>query len=391
MGITVTDHGQGRRRLGRMPAVLLVLCMLLLGMTTMPTPARAAAIPEGAALWFACTEQTFDGPWALRCPVPYSPEYEQTFLNGFQRFTPENEFKMVYTEPQQNKFDFRVADEVAAFAQAHHRTIRGHTLLWNQENPWWLSHQLLGWTRNALIGVMHSYISTVVGHFAHAFPGVVTEWDVVNEPLNGDGTIAWSPWEYFIGPDYIPLALEYAHAADPSARLVINDDDNDVPGTPKAEAELALATSLKQSGVPLDAVGFESHVMPSTAPSYADLVSLWRRYKAAGLDVEITELDVNNDHGVDDPAAKQAIFDRYARACRAVGNCVGMTVWGVADQYSWLGANTDALLYNTAFAATPAVSVVHGFLAGVTPRRAGPVGHRSRHRHRHRRTRLRAS
>ena len=388
MGISGTDHWHGGRRRRQVSVALLVLCAALFGLIVRtPAPARAAAIPEGAALWFACTEQGFDGPWALRCPVPYDPQYAQTFLGGFQRFTPENEFKMVYTEPQQNKFDFRVADEAAAFAQAHHKTIRGHTLLWNQENPWWLSHQLLGWNRNTLIGVMHNYISTVVGHFARAFPGVVTEWDVVNEPLNRDGTIAWSPWEYFIGPDYIPLALEYAHAADPSARLVINDDDNDIPGTPKAEAELALATSLKQSGLPLDAVGFESHVSPSTAPSYADLVSLWRRYAAAGLHVEITELDVNNDHGVDDPAAKQAIFDRYAQACRVVGNCVGMTVWGVADQYSWLGANTDALLYNTAFQATPAVSVVHRFLGGLTGRRTRHVAHRGRHRHRRARVR----
>jgi endo-1,4-beta-xylanase len=61
---------------------------------------------------------------------------------------------------------------------------------------------------------MHEYISTVVGHFAHKFPGVVTEWDVVNEPLNHDGTLAWNSWESWIGPDYIQLALQFAHAAD---------------------------------------------------------------------------------------------------------------------------------------------------------------------------------
>ena len=68
---------------------------------------------------------------------------------------------------------------------------------------------------------------------------------------------------------------------------------------------------------------------------------------------------------VDDPAAKQAVFETYARACRVVGNCIGLTVWGVADQYSWLGPNTDALLYDTSFQATPAVGVVHQLLDGV--------------------------
>ena len=352
-------------------AAVLIVALLILSAERAPAPASAAPIPEGAALWYACTQANFDGPLSLRCPVPYDPQYLQTFLTGFQRFTPENEFKMEYLEPQEHTFDFALADQIAAFARANHKTIRGHTLLWSEQNPWWLGHPLLGWNRTVLIAVMHEYISTVVGHFARAFPGVVTEWDVVNEPLNADGTMAWNPWERWIGPEYISLALEFAHQADPNARLVINDLGNDIPGTPKAESELALATSLKQAGVPLDAVGFESHTTPDTAPTYGQLVELWRRYAAVGLKVEITELDLDDDYGLDDPAAKQAVFDRYATACRAVGNCVGMTVWGVADQYSWLGGGTDALLYNASFQASPAASVVQRVLAGpVKPGRA---------------------
>jgi GH35 family endo-1,4-beta-xylanase len=332
---------------------------------TVTAAASTPSIPLGSALWFACTEPFFDGPWSLACPVPYSPQYLQTFLAGFQRFTPENEFKMEYLEPEQGHFNFSVADQIAEFAQTYHKTIRGHTLLWFRQNPWWLIHPLVPWTRNSLLAVMKTYITTVVGHFANEFPGVVTEWDVVNEPLTPRGHVAWNPWEYYIGPDYIGLALEYAHAADPSAKLVINDLDNETPGAPKTDAELALATQLKESGAPLDAVGFESHVTPDTAPSYEQLVTLWDQYKAADLQVEVTELDVGNDNGVDDPAAKQAVFETYARACRVVGNCIGLTVWGVADQYSWLGPNTDALLYDTSFQATPAVGVVHQLLDGV--------------------------
>jgi endo-1,4-beta-xylanase len=342
--------------------------------------ASAAPIPLGSALWFACTEQFFAGPLTLACPVPYNPQYLQTFLAGFQRFTPENEFKMVYLEPREGHFDFFLADQVAAFALNNHKTIRGHTLLWFHQNPWWLVHPLVPWTRESLLAVMKTYITTVVGHFAKEFPGVVTEWDVVNEPLTRRGHLAWNPWEYYIGPGYIRLALEYAHAADPSAKLVINDLGNETPGAPKTDAELALATRLKDTGAPLNAVGFESHVTPDTAPSYQQLVYLWDRYKAADLQVEVTELDVGNDNGVDDPAAKQAVFERYARACRVVGNCIGLTAWGVADQYSWLGASSDALLYNSSFQASPAVAVVRRLLDS-------PLARPRRSRHRHRRSR----
>jgi endo-1,4-beta-xylanase len=321
-------------------------------------------IPEGSALWFACTEQSFTGPLSLRCPLAYDPRYLQTFLAGFSRFTPENEFKMVYLEPAENRFNFTLADQIAEFARANDKTIRGHTLIWNQMLPWWLAHPLFPWNRNDLTATMHAYITTVVSHFHTLFPGTVTEWDVVNEPLTTTGALTWSPWEHIIGPSYIALALEDAHAADPTARLLINDNDADLPG-PKSAALLALATNLKESGVPLTGVGFEAHVTPDTAPTLDQLVSLWRQYWAVGLDVEVTELDVADNDGVDDPAAKEAVFERYAQACRMVGNCVGLSVWGVADSYSWLGPDTNALLYNSAFQPTPAATLVHRILSGL--------------------------
>ncbi len=367
----------------RVRAAILICAGALALIGAMGTTAGAAAaaetpIPEGAALWFACTTPTFSGPAGLRCPVPYNPEYLQTFLANFTRFTPENEFKMMYTEPTQGKFNFTLADQIAQFAEEYHKTIRGHTLLWSRENPAWLSHPLLPWTASALTKVMQSYIATVVGHFADDYPGVVTEWDVVDEPFNANGSLAMNPWEMAIGPGYIRLALEAAHAANPSADLVLNDVGSGAPG-PDSSAMLSMATTLKQDGIPLNTVGFEAHVTPDTAPTLDQLLSLWAEYKAAGLNVEVTELDVNDDNGIDDPAAKQAVFERYAEACRMAGNCTGFTVWGVADQYSWLGPDTDALMFNSLFAPTAAVGVVKDYLDGLIPKIASIGSTRSKH------------
>ena len=336
--------------------------------------ARAAAVPLGSALWFACTQQTFDGPPPLRCPMPYDPRYESTFLRSFDRFTPENEFKMMYLEPRQNRFDFSLADQVAEFAQIHGKTIRGHTLVYNDQLPWWFSHPLLPFSHAVVAELMRSYISTVVGHFATLFPGVVTEWDVVNEPLAQNGALAPSPWLTGIGPGYIATALELAHTADPKARLLINENDAEMPG-PKAEGLLALATNLKRAGVPLDAVGFEAHVTTGTAPRLGELVSLWRRYAQVGLDVEVTELDVDDD-GVYDPGATLDVYRRYAEACRIVGNCVGFTVWGVANQYSWLGPSSDALMFNNNFQPTPAFELVRNLLGARVAKHRTRLGFR---------------
>lgn len=334
--------------------------------------ASAAAIPEGTALWFACTEKTFTGPLSLRCPRPYDPRYLQTFLNGFSRLTPENEFKMAYLEPQEYRFNFTVADQVAAFARAHRKTIRGHTLLWNRQQPFWLLHPLLDWTRRSMAEVMYTYITDVVSHFAAHYPGVVTEWDVVNEPLNQYGGLAWSPWEAAVGADYIRDALIYAHAADPNVKLVINENGADLP-SPKEAALLSLATHLKATGAPLDGVGFEAHTTPDTAPTLAELLWLYRQYRQAGLTVEITELDVADDGGVDDRAAKLEVFRRYAQACRMSPNCSGLTVWGVSNQYSWLGAAADALLYGTDFSPSPVVAEINNLLSSPSATASSPA------------------
>jgi endo-1,4-beta-xylanase len=326
--------------------------------------AGARVIPEGSSLWFACTEATFNGPHSLDCPQSYTPQYLSTFLGGFSRFTPENEFQMVYLEPKENEFDFSVADQVAQFAVDHNMTIRGHALLWWGEEPYWLAHPLVPWLPDELQSVMRTYITKVVAHFADAYPGRVPEWDVVNEPLDGNGNLFPDVWLRTLGPSYIAEALNYAHAADPAANLVINDEGAGAPG-PETTGMLNLATHLLHTGVPLNTIGFEAHVNPQTAATLPQLLSTFNSFAALGLKVEITELDVSDYDGIDHPAAKAAVFETYAKACELAPNCTGYTVWGVANRYSWLGADTDDLLYGDSFTPTPAVSVVQKDLAGL--------------------------
>jgi endo-1,4-beta-xylanase len=98
-----------------------------------------AKVPLGAAVWYACADPAYGGPAALACPVkPVAPQtaaslaasYTSTFTTSFDRLTPENEFKMLWTQPSQGRFDFRVPDKVAAFAQARGMHVRGHALVY---------------------------------------------------------------------------------------------------------------------------------------------------------------------------------------------------------------------------------------------------------------------
>lgn len=343
-------------------------------LATLAAPTIAsAAIPRGVAVWWGCMERDVDGPATLACPRGYDPRYAETVLANFERFTPENELKMIHLQPRQGVFDFSLADRIAGFAQFYGRQVRGHALVWGSDLPRWLTEpRLFEWDRSAALDVMRAHVRTVMRRFATRFPGVVGTWDVVNEPLDERGRLAKTFWATRIGPDYIERALRYADAADSSARLVINEVDVERPG-PKADALLELVRRLKERDVPLDAVGFQMHLgSPRGAPPVEDLVALMRRFGELGVDVEITELDIPTPVlattlGGNAAADQANAYRRVAQACADAGNCTGFSVWGVADPYSWRGESERALMFDAAFQPKGQVNDVYELLGAVPP------------------------
>jgi endo-1,4-beta-xylanase len=271
------------------------------------------------------------------------PRYRETLLANFTGLTPENEMKWETIEPARGVFNFAPAEYIVDFATAHGMTVHGHNLLWSKQLPGWLTSGT--WSRPELEAIVHRHIESVVGHFR----ATVHEWDVVNEPFNNDGTLASDIFSEVIGPEYIALALRWAHEADPTARLFINDYNIDWDG-PKRAAMLALASGLKAAGVPLDGIGMEEHLSLSWSPSAEQIEQSMGAFQALGLEVEVTEMDVGTADFSGTPeqreAAQAAVFGEVAHACRAVAACTRFSVWGVSDAVSWLGVEEAGLPFN---------------------------------------------
>ena len=142
--------------------------------------------------------------------------------------------------------------------------------------------------------VLKQYVQTVVAHYR----GKVDSWDVVNEPLNDDGTMRQNLWYRVIGPDYIALALQWARQADPNVELFINDYGAEKPSA-KRDGLLRLVNDLRSRGVPLDGVGFQSHFTTSWFATRAELTGTLQQFARLGLHVEITELDVATQSATD--------------------------------------------------------------------------------------------
>jgi endo-1,4-beta-xylanase len=305
----------------------------------------------------------------------------------FNQISPENDLKWEVIQPQAGPdgYDFGPADAYVNFGVSNHMLIVGHTLVWHNQTPNWVfagtnpppahddtpssgpgymgrSYRGPRASRDVLLQRMHDHIATVVGRYK----GKVQVWDVVNEAVADGGTnlLRKSLWEQIIGPDFIANAFEYAHEADPNAILRYNDFG--LEGSAKRKKFIALIKSLQAQGVPVGAIGSQTHVSV-TSPTPQQLDEELTDLETLGLPIHITELDVNGaQRGQNSTSgdvasnaaatqgglvsdADQRLAKQYANLFRVFikhhQSVQVVTLWGVNDAVSWR-ANGHPLLFD---------------------------------------------
>src|ERR1039457_2628464 len=168
------------------------------------------------------------------------------------------------------------------------------------------------------------------------------------------------------------MAFQWAHAADPTAKLFYNDTFAEGLGA-KSDAVYNLVKGMLSRGVPVNGVGFEMHVTLTSAPSQADISSNMARLAALGLEVHITEMDVrllvdsNGNASAAALASQAAIYQSVMSACQAAPNCTAFLTWGITDAYSGWSPGTHpglgaALLLDAKYQPKPAYNSVAGVL-----------------------------
>jgi endo-1,4-beta-xylanase len=248
----------------------------------------------------------------------------------FDMATPGNEMKWDTTEPSNGVFNFGPGDQIVSFAKSHGMRVRGHNLVWNSQLPSWVSSLPSSQVKAA----METHITTEVSHYK----GQLYAWDVVNEPLTSSGGFVQDAFTAGFGGSgeaYIADALRTAHAADPNAKLYLNDFGIEGENA-KSNAMLSLVQTLLQQGVPINGVGFESHFILGQVPS--NMEANLARFAALGVDVAVTELDDRIQLPASSANLQQQAndFASVVRDCRAVSRCVGITQWGIGDADSWI-------------------------------------------------------
>ncbi|GAA2577297.1 endo-1,4-beta-xylanase [Winogradskya consettensis] len=284
--------------------------------------------------------------------------YTGILTREFNAVTPENEMKWDATEPSQGRFTYTNGDRILNQGLSNGSKVRGHALLWHNQEPSWAQSLSGSALRNAAI----NHVTQVATHYK----GKIYAWDVVNEAFaDGGGGGRRDSNLQRTGNDWIEAAFRAAHTADPNAKLCYNDYNTDGVNA-KSTGIYNMVRDFKSRGVPIDCVGFQSHLGTGIPGDYqANL----QRFADLGVDVQITELDVAQGGN------QASVYGSVTRACMAVARCTGITVWGIRDSDSWRTGENPLLFDNSGNKKAAYTSVLNALNAGgpTVPPTSGPT------------------
>ncbi len=259
------------------------------------TPVTSSKIEPGIEISIdRLIKDAFDGSFRIGTagdfPARYSAQELEVAAQHFNAVTPENCMKPERIHPAENEWLFERSDALVDWAVQSNLSIHGHTLVWHSQTSDWF---FAGDDKDVIRQRMKDHILTLVSRYK----GKLRSWDVVNEAINDGGDINTgksenlrdSKWMQSLGPQFLTLAFQYAHEADPDAILYYNDYN--IESGPKHASSMVLLKRLIADGAPIHAVGIQGHWRSGQVP-FDEIDKAITNYASLGLRVSITELDV---------------------------------------------------------------------------------------------------
>jgi GH35 family endo-1,4-beta-xylanase len=304
-------------------------------------------------------------------PSYHGQRFKLHFSESFNLATLENEHKAGVRLPGQDhsmwrgpdEYDFSEADKIVEWCLDNDQPIivKFHTLVW--DNPHydddqgrWVNDGVPDWLldgvsddpndpnapydANDVRGMLRDYIDAVLKHYCGDArysdrPDLKIElYDVVNEWFDQredeDGPREnW--WEKYAGEEVLEFAFIWADETATALRddgvdfepvLIYNDfdliPDPNNPNPHKPDLVYTTLESLRDSGVPIDAIGFQSHFCRmAVTEDFCDeqVFPEFDRYQKAGFGIYVSEFDV----GDADAEEQREYYENYLTFCLNFG------------------------------------------------------------------------
>jgi len=275
-------------------------------------------------------------------------EYDLLIKKHFSTLTVENGMKFGCIHPEENRYSWGECDYIADYARNSNMPMRGHVMVWHNQNPKWLfvdNNETV--SKNKLYKRLEDHILSV----SNRYGDVVYSWDVLNEAIDiekGDEKgFRLSDWYKICGKDVFAFAFKKMREICPNAKLYYNDYNNE--SGEKMDVSLRFLSEMLDAGVPIDGVGIQAHWYYNF-PDEKIIRNAIEKYSALGLEIEFTEVDISLYEWSEGREASQFFklkpedrikeqANRYmdlfcaASSYSAVKN---ITTWGIADNYTWL-------------------------------------------------------
>jgi len=217
-----------------------------------------------------------------------NPVEAQIVKTEFSSIVAENCMKSAVIHPEEKRYNFDEPDRFVALGERNGQAVIGHCLIWHSQLARWFCVDSAGKdvAPEVLKERMREHIYTIV----RRYKGRVKGYDVVNEAFEDNGSYRNSKFYQILGKDFMRLAFQYAHEADPDVELYYNDYNMATPS--KCDAVVAMVKELKAAGCRIDAVGMQGH-MSMDDPSVEAFETSIRKLSGAGVKVMVTEWDIS--------------------------------------------------------------------------------------------------
>ena len=306
----------------------------------------------------------------------------------WNQVTPENAGKWGSVESTRDVMNWAELDEAYALAKANNFPYKHHVLVWGNQQPEWITalpaeeqlEEILEWFNAVNERYEAIDFIEVVNEFdndppnlANDGPGYIDALRLFNpqttleliSQFESDGLSTPEATDKAANFDWIINAFQMARNIFPSSTRLMFNEYNVINSTSRTDLAIELANLLKARGL-IDDFGFQGHAFSTTGPNEVMLENLNRIASETGLDVYVTELDIDGQTDLIQLLDYQRIFPLFWEHPAVKG----VTMWGYLPGH-WR-ENQGAILALENGSEKPALKWLRSYMRGLSPTITNP-------------------